>query len=180
MELLDDSGGGSGDCTWCLVLSDVLELLVKYDTGDRLARLLQELDLSTGLLSRDEDDLKDEDLEDDAEDGEGMVRLLEVAAEEEDEEDVLSLYLLGLILKKLLLEEGLELPDSSSLDWRPLSRKLEPSIKPDRRMEPEPPPGLQDILKSHDKTHPADSIFGPRSINLSQLCGLLRYLECVN
>ena len=113
-----------------------------------MARLLHELDLSTALLSRDDDDLKDEDLDDEADDGEGIVKLLEVVAEEE--EDALSLYLLGLILKKLLLE-GLELPDSSSLDWRPLSRKLEPSISPDRRIEPDPPPGLQDILRVHDK-----------------------------
>ena len=111
MELLleDESGGGSGDWTWCLVLSELVELvmlLVKYDTGDRLAARLQELDLSTGLLSRD-DDLNDGDLDEDVDEGEGMVRLeLDVVFDVDD----LSPYL-GLMRRKLLDDEGLELPD---------------------------------------------------------------------
>ena len=151
MELLleDESGGGSGDWTWCLVLSELEELvmlLVKYDTGDRLAARLQELDLSTGLLSRD-DDLNDGDLDDDVDEGEGMVRLeLDVVFDVDD----LSLYL-GLMRRKLLDDEGLELPDSSSLDCLPLERlKLDPSMSPDLLNDPEPPPGLQeDIFFTH-------------------------------
>ena len=96
---------------------------------------LQEFDLST-LLSRE--DLKEEEREEEVE---GMLRfedsklpsraLLVFSPDPE----------LGLILRKLEEEEeeGLAPPDSSSL-------LLAEPLSPDLRKEPEPPPGLQDIV----------------------------------
>ena len=57
------------------------------------------------------------------------------------------IYLGKVEVRKEELEEGLEPADSSSLlRAEPLSRKVE-SISPDLRNDPDPPPGLQDILQ---------------------------------
>ena len=116
------------------------------------------MDLSTGLLSRD--DLKEEDLEDEADDVDGMFKfdvrsldlskllmfleLLVVAPPVSPE-----LLVLGLILRKLevdLVPDPEAPADSSSLLCLPLLRRnVDPSISPDLRNDPDPP-GLQDIF----------------------------------
>ena len=123
--------------------------------------LLHEFDLSTGLLSRD--DRNEEDLDDEADEVDGMFKfdvrsldfskllifleLLLPAPPVSPEPELV----LGLILRKL--DVDLEVPDpeapaadSSSLLCRPLlRRKVFPSISPDLRNDPDPP-GLQDIF----------------------------------
>ena len=111
---------------------------------------LHELDLSTLLSLFSLELLNEEEREEEVE---GMFKLEDRSL---DLSKLPSLALLlfspepelGLILRKLEeeLEEGLEPADSSSLlRAEPLSRKVE-SISPDLRNDPDPPPGLQDIL----------------------------------
>ena len=123
--------------------------------------LLQEFDLSTGLLSRD--DLNEDDLEDEADDVDGMFKFDDRSLDLSKLLIFLELLLaplspevlvLGLILRKLEVELDPclvpvpEAPaDSSSLLCLPLLRRnVDPSISPDLRNDPEPPPGLQDMF----------------------------------
>ena len=112
---------------------------------------LHELDLSTLLSLFSLELLNEEEREEEVE---GMFKLEDRSL---DLSKLPSLALLlfspepelGLILRKLEeeLEEGLEPADSSSLlRAEPLSRKVE-SISPDLRNDPDPPPGLQDIVQ---------------------------------
>ena len=112
---------------------------------------LHELDLSTLLSLFSLELLNEEEREEEVE---GMFKLEDRSL---DLSKLPSLALLlfspepelGLILRKLEeeLEEGLDPADSSSLlRAEPLSRKVE-SISPDLRNDPDPPPGLQDILQ---------------------------------
>ena len=123
--------------------------------------LLHEFDLSTGLLSRD--DLNEDDLEDEADDVDGMFKFDDRSLDLSKLLIFLELLLapvspevlvLGLILRKLEVEldpclvPDPEAPaDSSSLLCLPLLRRnVDPSISPDLRNDPEPPPGLQDMF----------------------------------